>query len=127
MAVVIRNSVVRNMLAQVEYGPAQLFTFTASGTLSIPTSLVSYLVVAGGGGGGGRQGAGGAGGYRAGSGLFLSGGTYTITVGAGGGVPGELEEIDTIEMDRDELLSTRFKDAKTIIAVNWARYNHNVK
>lgn len=48
-------------------------------------------------------------------------------IGAGGGVPGELEEIDTIEMDRDELLSTRFKDAKTIIAVNWARYNHNVK
>jgi ADP-ribose pyrophosphatase len=48
-------------------------------------------------------------------------------IGAGGGVPGELEEIDTIEMDRDELLSTRFRDAKTIIAVNWARYNHNVK
>jgi hypothetical protein len=27
-------------------------------------------------------------------------------------------------MDREELLTTRFKDAKTIIAVNWARYNH---
>jgi ADP-ribose pyrophosphatase len=48
-------------------------------------------------------------------------------IGAGGGVPGELEEIDTIEMDREELMTTRFKDAKTIIAVNWARYNHNVK
>jgi ADP-ribose pyrophosphatase len=45
-------------------------------------------------------------------------------IGEGGGVPGELEEIDTIEMDREELLTTRFKDAKTIIAVNWARYNH---
>ena len=45
-------------------------------------------------------------------------------IGEGGGVPGELEEIDTIEMDREELLSTRFRDAKTIIAVNWARYNH---
>jgi len=47
-------------------------------------------------------------------------------IGAGGGVPGELEEIDTIEMDREELMTTRFKDAKTIIAVNWARYNHKV-
>jgi ADP-ribose pyrophosphatase len=45
-------------------------------------------------------------------------------IGEGGGVPGELEEIDTIEMDREELLTTRFRDAKTIIAVNWARYNH---
>ena len=47
-------------------------------------------------------------------------------IGAGGGVPGELEEIDTIEMDREELMTTRFRDAKTIIAVNWARYNHKV-
>ncbi len=45
-------------------------------------------------------------------------------IGEGGGVPGELEEIDTIEMDREELMTTRFRDAKTIIAVNWARYNH---
>jgi hypothetical protein len=48
-------------------------------------------------------------------------------IGAGGGVPGEIEEIDTIEMDREELMTTRFKDAKTIIAVNWARYNHKVQ
>jgi len=47
-------------------------------------------------------------------------------IAEGGGLASELEEIDTIEMDRDELLSTRFKDAKTIIAVNWARYNHNI-
>jgi ADP-ribose pyrophosphatase len=47
-------------------------------------------------------------------------------IGEGGGVPGELEEIDTIEMDREELMTTRFKDAKTIIAINWARYNHNI-
>lgn len=47
-------------------------------------------------------------------------------IAEGGGVPGELEEIDTIEMDRQELLTTRFKDAKTIIAVNWARYNHRI-
>lgn len=46
-------------------------------------------------------------------------------IGDGGGVPDELEEIETIEMDYNELMTTRFKDAKTIIAVNWARYNHN--
>lgn len=45
-------------------------------------------------------------------------------IGPGGGVPGEMEEIETLEMDRKELMSTRFRDAKTIIAVNWARYNH---
>lgn len=47
-------------------------------------------------------------------------------IGPGGGVPGEMEEIETLEMDRKELMSTRFRDAKTIIAVNWARYNHLV-
>jgi len=46
-------------------------------------------------------------------------------VGEGGGVEGEDEEIDIIEMDREEMLNTRFKDFKTIIAVQWARYNHN--
>ncbi len=47
-------------------------------------------------------------------------------VGEGGGVQGEDEEIDIVEMTRDEMLNTRFKDFKTIIAVNWARYNHKV-
>jgi nudix-type nucleoside diphosphatase (YffH/AdpP family) len=47
-------------------------------------------------------------------------------VGKGGGVEGEDEEIDIIEMTREEMLNTRFKDFKTIIAVQWARYNHNV-
>jgi ADP-ribose pyrophosphatase len=45
-------------------------------------------------------------------------------VGEGGGVEGEDEEIDIIEMSREEMLNTRFKDFKTIIAVQWARYNH---
>jgi ADP-ribose pyrophosphatase len=45
-------------------------------------------------------------------------------VGQGGGVEGEDEEIDIIEMTREEMLNTRFKDFKTIIAVQWARYNH---
>jgi ADP-ribose pyrophosphatase len=47
-------------------------------------------------------------------------------VSEGGGLESELEEIDVIEMTREELLTTRFKDAKTIIAVNWARNNHNI-
>lgn len=47
-------------------------------------------------------------------------------VGEGGGVEGEDEEIDIIEMTREEMLNTRFKDFKTIIAVQWARYNHLV-
>ena len=47
-------------------------------------------------------------------------------VSEGGGLSSENEEIEIVEMTREELLSTMFKDAKTIIAVNWARYNHNI-
>lgn len=47
-------------------------------------------------------------------------------VGMGGGLDSEDEEIDIIEMDRDEMESTRFKDFKTIIAVQWAKYNHKI-
>jgi len=39
----------------------------------------------------------------------------------GGGL--EYEDIDVIEMDLDEVLSTRFKDAKTIIGVNYIKNN----
>lgn len=39
----------------------------------------------------------------------------------GGGL--EDEDIDIIEMDLDELLSTRFKDAKTIIGINFVKQN----
>jgi ADP-ribose pyrophosphatase len=45
-------------------------------------------------------------------------------IGEGGGLETEGEEIDIIEMDSDEVFSTRFKDFKTIIAVQWAKYNH---
>ena len=47
-------------------------------------------------------------------------------VSEGGGLKSDGEEIDIIEMDRDEMLSTIFKDAKTIIAVNWVKYNFNI-
>ncbi len=40
-------------------------------------------------------------------------------ISSGGGL--EYEDIDIIEMDRDELLQTRFRDAKTIIALNWLK------
>lgn len=42
---------------------------------------------------------------------------------SGGGL--ENEDIDIIEMDLKEVLSTRFKDAKTIIGVNYVRHNQH--
>jgi ADP-ribose pyrophosphatase len=45
-------------------------------------------------------------------------------IGEGGGLETEGEEIEIIEMTKNEMLSTRFEDLKTIIAVQWARYNH---
>jgi hypothetical protein len=66
--------------------------FTSSGTFDVTASgdfgdTVEYLVVAGGGAGGGgafNGGGGGAGGYRTGTGVPVSVGSYPITVGAGG-------------------------------------------
>ena len=73
-------------------GGKMIHTFTGSGTFTVTSGSanVEYLVVAGGGGGAhsnadGRQSSGGgAGGFRTGSGLPVSPGSYTITVGAGG-------------------------------------------
>jgi ADP-ribose pyrophosphatase len=45
-------------------------------------------------------------------------------VSEGGGLKSENEEIEIIEMTADELFTTPFKDAKTIIAVNWAKHNY---
>lgn len=42
-------------------------------------------------------------------------------ISSGGGL--ENEDIDIVEMNLDEVLSTRFKDAKTIIGVNYIREN----
>ncbi len=39
----------------------------------------------------------------------------------GGGL--EYEDIDVIEMSLDDILSTRFKDAKTIIGINYIKQN----
>jgi len=41
----------------------------------------------------------------------------------GGGL--EYEDIDVVEMTLDEVLSTRFKDAKTIIGINYIKQNLN--
>jgi len=78
----------------------RVHTFTSSGTFTAEgAGAVDYLVVAGGGGGGAgnRGGGAGAGGYRssvtgessgggssAESDLFVTAGSYTVTVGAGG-------------------------------------------
>jgi len=43
--------------------------------------------------------------------------------GTGGGVACENEEIEIVEMTRDEMLDATFNDLKSIIAVQWARYN----
>src|SRR5579863_5852992 len=61
-------------------------TFTTSGTFQVTAgnAAISYLVVAGGGGGGSAfGGGGGAGGLLTGT-EFISVGSYTVTVGAGG-------------------------------------------
>ena len=79
-------------LASVSYGTSgQVLTSQGPSAApiwaSLPTSSVSYLVVAGGGGGGyGNDvgGGGGAGGLLAGSTGVLPSTSYTITIGAGG-------------------------------------------
>ena len=66
--------------------------FTSSGIFNVTSTGdfgedVEYLVVAGGGAGGGgafNGGGGGAGGYRTGTGMPISAGSYPVTVGAGG-------------------------------------------
>ena len=68
--------------------------FNSSGTLNVSnapvlSNTVEYLVVAGGGGGGNGPaaggGGGGAGGVRLGIGFTVTAGTYSVTVGSGGG------------------------------------------
>ena len=68
--------------------------FNSSGTLNVSnapvlSNTVEYLVVAGGGGGGAGPavggGGGGAGGVRLGIGFTVTAGTYSVTVGSGGG------------------------------------------
>ncbi len=64
----------------------RLHAFTSTGTLTVNANApmsVECLVIAG--GGGAITAGGGAGGYFDGS-VFLSGGSFTVTVGAGGGV-----------------------------------------
>lgn len=73
-------------------GLSNTFIFTNSGTFTIGVNMVNvYFILVGGGGGGGGcywswegGGGGGAGTVIVGSGLNLSGGTYTVTIGSGG-------------------------------------------
>ena len=65
-------------------------TFTASSTLTIGTAgVLDFLVVGGGGSGSGPNsgGGGGGGGFLTGT-IYVSAGSYTMTVGAGGAGPG---------------------------------------
>lgn len=69
----------------VDSGGYRYHVFTASSSFVVPvTRTVEYVVV--GGGGSSQNGGGGAGGYLSGS--LSANGTYTITIGAGGGPDG---------------------------------------
>ena len=72
-----------------EFGNWRAHVFTGSGTFELESYVGSaiktdYLIVAGGGGGGGRRGGGGGGGGVLTGYCYMTGNTYTITVGAGG-------------------------------------------
>ena len=72
-----------------EFGEWRTHIFTGSGTFDLQSYVGSaikadYLIVAGGGGGGARMGGGGGGGGVLTGYTYLTGNTYTITVGAGG-------------------------------------------
>ncbi len=41
--------------------------------------------------------------------------------GPGGGMAGENEHIETVPLDWDALLAAPLQDAKTLVAVQWAR------
>ena len=68
-----------------------IYKFTGSGSITIGTAGTAEVLVIGGGGSGGNTyttayaaGGGGAGGYIYDTGVVLTAGTYTVTVGAGG-------------------------------------------
>jgi len=72
---------------RLTFGDYALHVFTESGTFSMEHSgYVDILIVAGGGSGGNvsNGGGGGAGGLRLAQDYLLNGGSYTVTVGAGG-------------------------------------------
>ena len=62
----------------------QIFTESSNWVAPPGVTQVEYVIVAGAGGGGGRiGGGGGAGGYRSGTGLFVTANqTYTVIIGA---------------------------------------------
>lgn len=64
------------------------YTFNATGTAVVSTSGLADVLIVGGGGGGGGDGSAGqggaAGGYVHRTSMYLTAGTYTMTVGAGG-------------------------------------------
>lgn len=68
------------------YEGRKFFTFTGTGTVIVNTPVeVDYIAIGGGGsGGGGDGGGGGAGGLQQATGLTLTPGTHTITIGSGG-------------------------------------------
>lgn len=75
--------------ALTSFGSTNVVTFTSSGTFTVSTPVVANVLVVAGGGGGGSStvsgaGGGGAGGVQYFSGVALSAGSYSVTVGLGG-------------------------------------------
>ena len=62
--------------------------------------------------------------------FFVAEYTDAMKVNDGGGIDDEQENIEVRELPFETAIqminSGEIKDAKTIIAVNWARYNHKV-
>ena len=65
-------------------GNATIYSFTGSGSITVSRAGFVELLVIGGGGGGGVSGGGGAGGHLPIAQAYLTAGTETIVVGAGG-------------------------------------------
>jgi len=91
----------------------RVHTFLNSGTFYMENATsVDYLIVAGGGGGGGSGAAnsgaagGGAGGFRTATGLSIAGGTYDVTVGAGGLGGNAVNDNFTATKGEDSIFST---------------------
>ena len=71
---------------ETNYSVYKVHTFLTTATLTATFAKTVDIFMAGGGGRGGNGGGGGAGAFRAWTGISLPVGTFTVTIGEGGGV-----------------------------------------
>jgi len=55
--------------------------------------------------------------------FFLCSRSIAVNTIKPGGVETENEEVEIVELTRHQMLSTSFKDSKSIMAVQWAKIN----